>query len=342
MLYVLFIIFTGFLFRNKRHLLEFTKDNVVALIVAKNEGDIISQTITSIKNHIKNVVVVSDNSSDDTVFNARFYASKVYEVCFNNKDKAIRFALSNIIKDYSLMKGVFIFDGDSLVGNNFDVVFQYLKSDVLNFISPDVLVERSIFQRFSSVINSFFVHLQKGFMVVFGRCFVGGYGLFIPYSVIPAYVGFETFSITEDIERLKFKCNFIDEKGVLFSDYPEGFKGFFRQRLRWFIGTYQVFFIKFKDIVKTFYLLPFFISMFLLPVSLLYFCVSPLGYIINAYLISPLYFGLARSKIKFIDILIFPFMLLLICFISFVSLFFPSKWYSAREKKRFLNEKVVL
>lgn len=326
--YVVLVYFLGVFYKSKSKDVVKLK-NIIVLVPAHNEEHRIERLLKSIKSYGLRALVVLDKCTDNTNDVVKRYGFDVLEVAYKNKDSAVKHALSYLFKEVPGLEGVLLLDSDNEVGAGIERAISCVDSDSIYIIKTEVKGSNLV-ERLSGYIHYFFMRLNSGFMVLFGRCMMSGYGVYIPMDLVPAYVGYECLTLTEDIERLKLRCKFVNVDNGVSVEYPGTVWGVVKQRLRWFIGTYKVFFYRIKDIVKTFYLLPLFVNAFLLPIGFVSFLVNPLLYLWNVFLVSPVYL-FSGGKVKWVDVVAFPFFVLLLAFVGVVSVFIPERWYSVKK-----------
>ena len=230
------------------------------LICARNEGEVVSDLIKSLKaqtypEKLINIFVMADNCTDDTAEAARRAgATAVYErenKIEVGKGYALDALLKAIKKDYPEgFDGYFVFDADNILKDDFieqmnltfsqgyDVVTSYRNSKNYgsNWISAGYALW---FLRESRYLNQARTLLGTS-------CPVSGTGFLFSREVAEEIDGWPYHTLTEDIEFsvaqiIKGKKTGISANAVLFDEQPVDFIQSWNQRLRWSKGFLQVF-----------------------------------------------------------------------------------------------------
>lgn len=235
-------------------------NNFAVLICARNEGEVVSDLIKSLKaqtypEKLINIFVMADNCTDDTAETARRAgATAVYErenKVEVGKGYALDALLKAIKKDFPEgFDGYFVFDADNILKDNFieqmnltfsqgyDVVTSYRNSKNYgsNWISAGYALW---FLRESRYLNQARTLLGTS-------CPVSGTGFLFSRELAEEIDGWPYHTLTEDIEFsvaqiIKGKKTGICAEAVLFDEQPEDFSQSWNQRLRWSKGFLQVF-----------------------------------------------------------------------------------------------------
>lgn len=242
------------------------KNKFTAVIAARNESNVIGELIDSIKNtnypnELLDVWVIPNNCTDNTEGVAREHGAKIYNPKgeIHSKGEALKEYFDYILntEDYDAFC---IFDADNLVDPDFfnrmnDVIesgeeiaqgYRESKNPKDSWISGSQTIFYWITNRFlngskrnlgmSAVLNG------TGFMVK---------------SDLLREMGFDTFTMTEDIEFstqciLKgHRIAFVSEAKI-YDEHPIDFKTSWNQRKRWSTGIIQVLYNYSDDLFKKF------------------------------------------------------------------------------------------
>jgi cellulose synthase/poly-beta-1,6-N-acetylglucosamine synthase-like glycosyltransferase len=248
------------LFLKKKSYAESSTKRYGVLICARNEENVVSQLIFSIKNQnypaeLIDVFLVADNCSDNTADTARNSGAIVFER--NNRQKigkgyALNYLLCRIDEQYKIESyaGFFVFDADNLLdesyigemnkafSHGYDIVTSYRNSK--NYDSNWISAGYSLwFLRESCSLN----HPR---CVLKTSCAVSGTGFLFATGLIKKYGGWHFFLLTEDIEFTVHNILNNEKIGycataVLYDEQPVTFKQSWHQRIRWAKGYLQVF-----------------------------------------------------------------------------------------------------
>jgi len=319
-----------------------SSENSIVIIPARNEEKIIGIAVSSIKKIFKNIYVVANNCSDNTIgvaFNSGANVLKIDGNFINGKDSAIRWALSELSKRYDNFN-YFVFDSDVILTKDFKNVFRCLGNDIATFPFK-VYNSDNVLARLSGLISVYTFRFAKGFDKLFKSSFLNGVGFFIPAGKVNEFIRFESKTKTEDFERsLFFKVRFIDVDGV-YTLLPNNLKAVFYQRLRWFASWYEIPIYYIKQLFKRIEFLPLFVMFYYSIVYMLLLFLYPVGLIY--YLFTGLIYINRYDNNKFYDCLILPFFIIILQFLGFLSAFVNIEWVSQRhldKKGGILNEKV--
>ncbi len=230
------------------------------LICARNEENVISQLIYSIKNQqypmeLIDIFVVADNCSDNTADIARSSGAIVFERINKNKvgkGYALNYLLYKIDEQYNTdsYSGFFVFDADNLLdesyisemnkafSSGYDIVTSYRNSK--NYESNWISAGYSLwFLREACSLN----HPRS---ILNTSCAVSGTGFLFSSELIRKYNGWHFFLLTEDIEFTVYSILNKEKIGycstaVLYDEQPVTLSQSWNQRLRWAKGYLQVF-----------------------------------------------------------------------------------------------------
>lgn len=242
------------------------------LIAARNEENVISQLIDSIKKQkypsgLLDVFVVADNCTDNTAKVASDSGAAVYirnDLEHIGKGYALDFLFQRIFEDKGtdLYDGYFVFDADNLLDENYvaemnnvfsagyDIITSYRNSK--NYDSSWVSAGYSL----GFLRDAKFLHNAR--MIVNSGSVISGTGFLVGKNIINENGGWKYFSLTEDCE-FSIK-NFLNghkiaycHDAIFYDEQPVTFKDSVCQRLRWVKGTFIVFGKYKKEILKSFF-----------------------------------------------------------------------------------------
>lgn len=230
-----------------------------AVIAARNESQVISELIQSLKNQnypteLLDIYVVADNCTDNTASVARRHGATVFER--NNLQKvgkgyALNHAFEQIEERHGICHydGYMVFDADNVLDVNYvreinkvfdagyPVVTSYRNSKNFgyNWISAGYALW---FLRESKYLNG-------ARMLCKTSCAISGTGFLVSSKIIQKDGGWKYHLMTEDIEFTVsnvIEGNVIGycESAILYDEQPIDFKTSWNQRMRWTKGFYQV------------------------------------------------------------------------------------------------------
>lgn len=234
----------------KKQLLLFSDDElptVSVIIPAYNEEKTIEKTLKSIlaSDYPRNkfeVIVVNNNSKDDTLKIAEKYQSKIVKV-YTEKNQGKGFALNLGIKK-SKGEILFTMDADTRVEPySLKSMVRYFKDKDVMSVCPAMVVEKpnNILQRvqyIEYVLGLFLrktfafldaVHITPGAFSAYRRDFFNKHG------------GYKVDNITEDLElslRIQYNGYRIenDPNAPAYTTVPSKFSHLLKQRRRWSVG----------------------------------------------------------------------------------------------------------
>lgn len=242
--------------------------NYAVLICARNESEVISDLIFSIRNQTYpkeyiTTFVIADNCNDNTASIARGLGAVVYERTDQNrvgKGIALEVLLSHIRDDFGdVFDGFFVFDADNILASNYieemnrtfseghDIITSYRNSK--NFGSNWISAGYALwFLRESRYLN----HARY---ILHSSCAVSGTGFLFSRRVLDEMGTWPYHTLTEDIEfsidmicrghRIAFCA-----AAELYDEQPVLFKESWNQRMRWSRGYLQVFGKHGKKLIK--------------------------------------------------------------------------------------------
>jgi len=277
------VLFTMTFLQNKKDMFNFPKTDkhysISVLIPAFNEQDSLKGTVESVlksEYNIKEIIIINDGSSDNTQKIAKELEKKHSKVKLFDKpnsgkgdslNQAIKIAKGELVavvdadsypSEDAILKMVGYFD-DEEVGA---VTTRILVRNPDNFIQKLQMIEYKVVS-FSRRLLGFLdaIYVTPGPLALYRK------------SALVKVGGFDTKNITEDIEMTwhlvfegyKIKMSFMPYVTTV---APNGFKKWFKQRVRWNIGGFQTI-IKYRRFFMRkgmlgWFILPFFtISLFL-------------------------------------------------------------------------------
>lgn len=262
--------FLGIIMKSKVKFKKSKKKNFFAIIVAaRNESQVIGNLVESLKelDYPKDrygIFIVPNNCTDNTSKVALDSGATVLECNVKTKTKGdvLKFAF-NKLKDNKEIDAYVIFDADNLVHKDFlkhmnDCLnsgykvaegYRDSKNPKDNWISGSY----TIFYLFQ---NIFFNRSRMSFDA---SASINGTGFMISKDIIDRD-GFETFTLTEDVEftgqcALKGEKIAFVEDAITYDEYPIDFGASWKQRKRWSAGIIQCMniysFKLFKKYLKT-------------------------------------------------------------------------------------------
>lgn len=255
--YGLFFLVTGFwgFARNGRKQIKNhkpkTRFNI--LIAARNEGKVIGNLITSLKNQdypkdLYKIYVIPNNCTDDTEEVARKAGAKIIscDVPVKTKGDVLKHVFAKFM-DKDDFDAFAIFDADNIVDPN------WLKEMNNTLLSGFNVAEgnrdsKNVSDNWLSGSYSLFYYMQNLFFnkarLNLGlSAAINGTGFVVKKSVIEKY-GFDPKTLTEDSE-FTAQCSLNGEriayveKAITYDEHPIKFKDSWNQRKRWSKGTLQ-------------------------------------------------------------------------------------------------------
>ena len=235
--------------KNKKH-------KFMAIIPAHNEEAVVGNLVESLKKQNYNkdlydIYVIADNCTDNTAKVAKEAGAIVYER-FNNSKKtkgyALDWFLQQKIKEDAPYDAFFIFDADNIVDPDFiknmnkklcqgeDVVQGY--RDIKNPTDSWITAGYAIFYW---TMHRFY-HLARYNLGL--SPLLNGTGFMVKFDIIKENNGWNTVTLTEDIEFslqriLKGKRLGWATDAIVYDEQPTGFKQSWSQRSRWTVGHMQ-------------------------------------------------------------------------------------------------------
>lgn len=260
----------GIIKKNKVKFKSSLKFNHFAIIIpARNESLVIANLIESLLNlnypkDKYDIFVVPNNCTDNTKEIALNNGAKIIDCNIPTKTKGdVLNVTFNTLKNDNKIDAYIIFDADNVVHPEF---LTYM-NDCLNSgyrVAQGFRAAKNPSDNGMSGSYTLFYLLQNIFfnrarMAINGSASINGTGFMVKKELIDEY-GFETFTLTEDIEFTGI-CAFRNEKiafvedAITYDEYPVKFIPSWHQRRRWTSGTLECmkrYSLKlFKNFIKT-------------------------------------------------------------------------------------------
>lgn len=237
-------------------IIEEKNNKFMAIIPAHNEEIVVGNLIASLQKQnypkeLYDIYVIADNCTDNTAEVARKAGAIVYER-FDEEHKTKGYALDWFLKqkieenaDYDAFC---IFDADNIVDVNFiknmnkklcqgeEVVQGYrdIKNPTDSWVSAGYAI-------FYWTMNRFY-HLARYNLGL--SPLINGTGFMVKFDLVKPTNGFDTVTLTEDIE-FSLKTIISGKKlgwatdAIVYDEQPVGFKQSWSQRSRWTVGHIQ-------------------------------------------------------------------------------------------------------
>lgn len=222
------------------------------IVPAHNEGEIIARTIESLvalDYPNKEIIVIDDNSSDDTYLKAKPYAVRGdiilvrkreprsnkamalrYGVAFSSGEIIVGIDADTIIQNESLVKIVEFFKDPKIVGVAGNVRVYNTKSLLEKIQAYEYLLAMEMGRKFQSLIQILLI-------------IPGAFGAF-RRKIMRAVGGVDADTITEDFDfvlklrKTGFKVTFAQD-AIAWTVVPTTLSSWARQRIRWAYGQLQ-------------------------------------------------------------------------------------------------------
>jgi len=235
--------------KKKKELLFEDKElpKVSVIIPVYNEEGSIARTLDSIlaseypKEKLE-IIVVDNNSNDNTLKIARQYQSKGIKI-YTEKKQGKGYALNLGIKK---CKGEIFFsmDADTIVENySLKSMVRYFKDKEIMCVSPAIVTykPKNIWQRIQHIEYLLGIFLRKTFAFLNSVHITPGAFSAYRKSFIEKYGGYKVDNITEDLEltlRIQFHGYRIenDSNAPVYTNSPSTFMHLLKQRRRWYVG----------------------------------------------------------------------------------------------------------
>lgn len=231
---------------------------ISVVIAAYNEEKVIERTLGYLfQSTYKNfeVIVVNDGSKDKTEecvkrFIATHFEKPITYVYQTNKGKA--HALNNAINNYITGELMMCLDADSILTSDaLEKCVKYFRNTKVKALATNVKIlnELSVLGLVQKLEYLMGYHLKKALTVGNIEYIIGGVGSVFRSSVVKELGGYDTDTVTEDIDltmkvvRLGNKENLLvyAEDVVVFTEGTLSLKALFKQRFRWKFGRFQTF-----------------------------------------------------------------------------------------------------
>ena len=253
--YTLYYIITGIVVFFKKNI-KFNeskpKTKFAVLIPARNESMVISNLIDSLKRQsypkeLFDIFVVPNNCTDDTKDVSLKRGAKIIEIKEDIKTKgdALKHTFKVLSDEYLEYDAYCVFDADNIVHPNFlqkmnDAYVSGVKvaQGYRDSKNPSDTWISSCYSLFYLIQNYFFNQARS---IMSLSSSINGTGFMVASSVIKEY-GFDTFTMTEDIEFAakcalnNIKIGFVKE-AITYDEQPLKFLVSCKQRKRWSVGT---------------------------------------------------------------------------------------------------------
>lgn len=228
------------------------------MIAAYNEEKVIKRTLDYVfQSTYKNfeVIVVNDGSKDKTEKIVKEYIKK-------NPDKKITYiyqknqgkahALNNALNNYANGSLMMCLDADSILRKDtLEKAVKYFRNKNTKAVATNVkiLTESSILGITQKLEYLFGCHLKKALTVGNVEYIIGGAGSMFRTAMVRNLGGYDTDTMTEDIDltmkivshgNIKNRLVFAQD-AVVFTEGVLSLYALFRQRYRWKIGRFQTF-----------------------------------------------------------------------------------------------------
>jgi len=241
------------------------KTKFAILIAARNEEKVIGDLIDSLKAQdypadFYKIFVIPNNCTDATKVKALEHGAEVIDctVPVRKKGDVLRFALCEIERDYDF-DAYCVFDADNLADGKFLAEVNNAFCGGVNIVqgyrdskNPEDGMTAGSHSIYLGAMNKFCFRARTACKI---SSLVVGTGFAFKKSILEKLGGFNTTSITEDLE-FAVQCVLMGEKIVFlpkakfYDEQPLGFKQSYIQRERWIYGTIQIFRMYGKKLLK--------------------------------------------------------------------------------------------
>ncbi|MDI3536829.1 MAG: hypothetical protein PWP16_1493 [Eubacteriaceae bacterium] len=244
------------------------KHRIAAVVAARNEAAVIGHLVESLKQQdypteLMDVYVIPNNCTDDTEEVARAHGAKIMTCTaeVNSKGAALAQFFKYIFANNDRYDAFCIFDADNLVDKNFFSAMnnvlcsgEKIAQGYRDSKNPDDSWISGCQSVFYWTLNRF-LNLARYRLGLSAA--LNGTGFMVSADLIKQE-GFETFTLTEDIEFttqcvLKgYRVAWVPEAKT-FDEHPLRFDQSWSQRKRWSTGTIQCFGLYHRDLLNNFF-----------------------------------------------------------------------------------------
>jgi len=228
------------------------RPKVSIIVPAHNEGKVIERTIESLVSLAypnKEIIVVDDNSSDDTYLKAKPYAVRGDIILVrkrephSNKAMAVKYGSA-----FASGEIIVCIDADTILQNEgLDRIVEPFSDPKVVGVAGNVRVynTRSLLEKVQAYEYLIAMEMGRKFQSLLQILLIipGAFGAF-RRKVMNAIGGIDTDTITEDFDfvlklrKTGYKVVFA-QKAIAWTVVPNTFSGWFRQRVRWAYGQLQ-------------------------------------------------------------------------------------------------------
>ncbi len=222
--------------------------SLTVLVPAYNEEKKISKCLESLLKldypNLK-IIAINDGSSDRTLEVMKTYEKKGVKV-INKKNSGKADSLNQALK-YVDTELFMCMDADSYPDtDSVKKMIGYMEDKNVGGVTPALKIDevKTFFQKIQWVEYIFSIFLRKLFSILQCQYVLPGPGSIYRTEVIKELGGFDTNSITEDMEiafRLQSNKYNIENSidAYVYTEAPHSFKELFKQRIRWYRGYLQ-------------------------------------------------------------------------------------------------------
>ena len=222
--------------------------SLTVLVPAYNEEKKISKCLESLLKldypNLK-IIAINDGSSDRTLEVMKTYEKKGVKV-INKKNSGKADSLNQALK-YVDTELFMCMDADSYPDtDSVKKMIGYMEDKNVGGVTPALKIDevKTFFQKIQWVEYIFSIFLRKLFSILQCQYVLPGPGSIYRTEVIKELGGFDTNSITEDMEiafRLQSNKYNIENSidAYVYTEAPQSFKELFKQRIRWYRGYLQ-------------------------------------------------------------------------------------------------------
>lgn len=231
---------------------------IAVLIAARNEQSVIGNLIDSIRaqdypQELLDIYVGADNCTDATAEVARQHGATVFErkdSIHAGKGHVLSYLLEHIRQTGAVYDAYTVFDADNILDRGFIRALNRVYTDGYEVVTCYRNSKNYGDNMLSAGSALWFLresrYLNGARMALGVSCAVSGTGFLFSQKILDKCGGWNYFLLTEDIEFsavniLSGEKIGYAEDAILYDEQPTGLRQFWRQRVRWAKGTYQVF-----------------------------------------------------------------------------------------------------